>query len=176
MQFPTNSKLEAIINKSDCRSALVNSFLDTTEEQPYLVATNGHALVALPVTAATEEQGYVSPTALKAARKLAKKNDTSDITCNGQLGLSDGTLLPRPSNEECGRFPAWRQVMPAVDRPAMIRLGINAALLLQVAEALGQESVILEIAADNGALAPITVLPIVKTDARRGVIMPIRVQ
>jgi len=176
MQFPTNSKLEVLINKNDHRSALVNAYIDTTEEQPFLVATNGHALVAMPVTAATEEQGYISPTALKAARKLAQKNDTAEIACNGQLGLRDGTLLPRPSNEECGTFPAWRSVLPAGDRPALLRLGINAALLLQVAQALGQDAIILEIAADNGALAPITVLPIVQTDTRRGVIMPVRVK
>lgn len=175
MQFPTNSKPESVVNKNDARTALLNCYVDTTGPQPHLVATDGHMLVAIPVIATTDEQGYVSPVALKAARKLAKKNELAEIACNGSLGLTDGTQYPRPTQEEYGRFPQWQMVLPKPDRPTAVRIGVNAAYLKAIADALGQDEVILEIGAE-GAVDPIVVLPMTRTDTRKAVLMPIKVR
>ena len=175
MKVHAQAKIESVVSTDKFRRPLTEAYLDTDGPQPMLVATDGYALVVLPVEAAKEEQGWISPAALKAARKLAKKADTLEITCNGSLALNDGTQLPRSTDRSEGfyRYPQWRQVIPATDRPVAFRVALNADYLKRVADGLGDDEVILEF---SEAVHPILVTPCKKDnrDGRKGVLMPIK--
>lgn len=175
MKVSTATKIESVVSTDKHRRPLTEAYLDTTGEQAVLVATDGFAMVMLPVEATKEEQGWISPVALKTARKLARKADLLEITCNGSLQLSDGTQLPRSTDLSEGfyPYPKWRMAMPASDRPITFRVALNADHLKRIADGLGTEEIILEF---NEATHPVVVLPCVKAlrDGRKGVLMPIK--
>lgn len=177
MKVPAQVKIESVVSTDKHRRPLSEAYLDTTGDTPVLVATDGFAMVTLPVEAAKEEQGWVSPAALKAARKLAKKAEMLEITCNGSLALSDGTQFPRSTEQSTGfyPYPQWRMVLPAPDRPVVFRVALNVEFLKRVADGLGDDEVILEF---NEVTQPILVTPCKKPlrDGRKGVLMPIKVK
>jgi len=109
-----------------------------------LVATNGHGLVAVPVTL---EDGETTPPACKItkeqlvrARKLAKASRQSEI----EIGIKNETLVfadnaTEPVNLD-DKYPAWEEItndLPRRGEDGVVTLGINAKLLLKIAEALG---------------------------------------
>ena len=175
MKFPVACKIESALsgNKYDWR--FNEAFLDCEPEQPVMVATDGKIMAIIPVEADKAEQGFLTAAALKAARKLAKRSDTAELTCNGNFTLTDGSTLPRPTEHSEGKAPfiQYRNVLPKEDRQTTMRIGLNAALLAKLAEALGTDALVLEI---ETAKSCIVVKPIHNPgDARMGLIMPINV-
>lgn len=154
MKFPTNSKPELCISKDKHRGSLSEPYLDTESDIPMLVTTDGHRMTAIPVEADKAEHGWINPNAVKAARKLAKKSEKAGISCNGTLTVTDGTQFPRSTDQSTGfsRFPNWRQIIPAKDRPINFRVAFNAKFLAEIAEALGSDEVILEFESNTTAI------------------------
>lgn len=178
MKFPTECKIESATSTDKHRWTMNDPFLDCTPEQPIMVATDGYIMAVVPVEATKEEQGFLTATALKAARKLARKSDTAELTCNGSFTLTDGSTLPRPTEHSEGKGPfiQYQNVLNSVvrpDRPSIVRIGLNAALLMRLAEALGTEELVLDIETSNTC---VLVTPLNATDTRKGLIMPMKVK
>jgi hypothetical protein len=118
--------------------------------------------------------------AIQAARKIDGKRSDLDITLNGACVFSDSSTMPRPAKDE-GQYPDWQRVLP--DKPVTVRLGINAKLLLTLAEALGAHNnyVTLELTAEKiegeGTPSQIGAMYVRVADKpdRFGIIMPVRV-
>lgn len=146
---------------------------------PYgtLVATNGRSLVALSVAAAKNDptRAILPKAALQAAcLKPASKDPTCVVSCTKTHVNVDnracGEVRSFPLGEEV-RFPAWDQVIPKIDTSAtMIR--IDAKLLYELAQALGSNTISLQI---TGECDPIRVHRTDDTGCNdTGVIMPLR--
>lgn len=178
MKFPTNSKPETCISKDKHRGSLSEPYLDTEGATPMLVTIDGHRMTVLPVEADKTEQGWISPNAIKAARKLAgRKNNKAEIVCKDFLAVSDGTQFPRSTDQSVGfsRFPAWRQIVPDKNRPVGFQVALNAKFLAEIADALGSDEVILDF---DTNMKPIRVLPYTASinDGRFGVLMVCKIK
>lgn len=173
MKAPKAAKVEkAVAGNKDGRYSIQNAYLDCEDEQPYLVATDGHILVAVPVEADKAEHGFISPDALKAARK--GKGDVISVSCNGNLALPDGQTFPRPDSQGV-TFPRWRAVMPKADRPYVVKIGLNPTLLKNLADAMGAETVCLEIETATHAVKVTSLRCEEGCKESIGVIMPVKV-
>ena len=160
MKFLSN-KIELICSTDTTRENLCSPYLDLSDPlKPYLVATDGHRLVALALAAGelndglhnkdepqqwTDISGHIPLEALKAARKLKSWIDASRADVVRVIG---GATYPRPSADL--RFPDWRQVCPSPDRPE-IHYGIRAKYLKDVADALGATELPLYFSAEDSA-------------------------
>lgn len=127
-----------------------------------MIATNGHALVSIPVTTQTgDKSGMVSVEAIKAAQKKSKKETdqksrdwrelVGELECEqDELTVTDGPKFKRPKPSDCpdrskpdyeqGNFPPYEQVMVSHDPEAddVVELGFNVKLLLELAQAMGE--------------------------------------
>lgn len=137
-------------------------------EEGKLVATTGHILASVPVEdSGNDTKGYITPEALKAARKLGKKHGDVQIFANGSFLLSDGSTIPRP---EFDGFPDTAPLLESArSRAHEYRIKLNARLLHNLADALGNEQVTLEFGSSKQAVY-------VKADGldSEGMVMPIR--
>ena len=152
-----------------------------TISQPYLdgstiVATNGSALVVLPVKlGAGDVDGYVSAPALKAARKDSKQLSETALSCSGSLRTMALTEFVRP---KLGAYVNYRQVIPGERKEIEIRF--SATLLNAVAEAIGASDgqIVLKIAVDaDGKVEDRTamrVVPLIDKTGAFGALMPCR--
>jgi hypothetical protein len=174
MKVSSNCKLEKVTEPSGTRGTLEHIRLDIVNDQAKLIACNGHAMAVLNVEADKSEVGYLPVKALQAARKLVKRGDVN-IQLNGACELSDGSVLPRPKEDE-GQYPDWQKVTP--DKPVTLRLGINAKLLHDLSDALGAHNnyVSIELTAAPGERSQIGPMYVRATGVDGfGVIMPVRV-
>jgi hypothetical protein len=174
MKLPKNCLVEKVASQDATRPAITLPYLDIdTDRKAHLIATNGAAMVKLPVEIAPEDAaGYVPTLALKEGRKLTKRTDSIDLVCNGSAKLLNGATYPRESPYT---FPNWRAVWPKEE--GKITLALDAALLYELAQAMGTEGVVLSFNPDG----PIAVRGTATKDVRpaspeaRGVLMPIRI-
>lgn len=136
------------------------------------VATNGHAMAVVPVTAEESEFGPLSCEALKAARKLGLPPDNAKLSLNGSYELSNGSTLPRTPASEWG-FPDWEFITRGCEEtPRNFSVSLNAKLLLDLAQALGSSGLVrLNFSADP--LLAVTV-EVPNDHEARGIIMPAR--
>lgn len=178
MKIPTNAKLENCVSHDKHRAVLANIHIDT--EANLAVATDGRMMALVPIELdELDTTGPLPPDALQAARKLAKKNNHSDclLMCNGDIRLSNGVSMPRPTtggvDGELPPYPKYQQVVPDKDRPVKFAIAFNAALLADLAGALGCEIVTLQF---RDELSPIVVLPSEagSVAGAKGVLMPAR--
>jgi hypothetical protein len=140
MKLHPSIKIEAIVSKDKLRAVIQNPWIDT--ENGRLVATNGSAMAVIPVELDEEDEpGHVPCDAFKQARKGAKGEIS--MLCNGNVTLPSGAILPRDKSETP---PNWQAVMPQ-DHQVNMKISLNAAMLAQLAEAMGTEGVTLEIEA-----------------------------
>lgn len=174
MNFPKNAKIEKVASTDISRPSLVNPYLDV--ERKALVATNGHAMVMVPVGIDDgDHAGPVSSEALQAARKAAgKSNDMASISVNGAQVIPGGPTFPRPPEVE---FPKYTAVIPEYPDEC-VRISFNPWLLMQVVEAMGVDKglpIILTLASvdKSGTLDPIKVTR--DDGGAYGVIMPCRI-
>ena len=175
MKLPKTCRIERVASTDATRQAIQEPWLDVKAK--VIVATNGRALVKLPVEIdETDTDGPITRTALAAARKVGAKNEPASIVATaGALTCANGVTEKRP---DVGKFPNWTQVMPR--DPGKIRLSFNAVTLFDMATAMGCSDVVLEF---NDATSPIKVLPSYSKSAWSippaspeavGVFMPIR--
>ena len=174
MKLPKNCLVEKVASQDSTRPAIGAPYLDIDEKRTaHIIATNGAALVKIPVEIDGEDcAGYLPAVALKEARKLAKKFDSVDLVCNGSAKLLNGATYPRGE----GQFPNWRQVMPKEEGKTV--LALDARLLYELAQALGTEGVVLTFDADSHITVRATATKGVQPASfeARGVIMPIRIK
>lgn len=152
---------------------LSDPYLNAAEGR--LLATNGHALVSLPVeTEKNERSRYVGRNLLKVGRALAGKVIDFEIEEDEIKG--PGVLWP---SEQMGRsFPDVAGVMPTFKRgdKGTITLTLNARLLLQVAIAMGHELVAITAPitrAKDGHSGALLVHPVDSAAEELGLLMPI---
>lgn len=177
MKFDTTLKIEKIASKDETRYALNGVYHD--KEAKKLVATNGHILVAIPVTENEHDDAGLMPLdAVKYARDAAKKNKASEAPnatiVDGKISIPmSGAAVPAVENVQ---FPEWQRVLPSFN-PAdrnVVTITLNAKYLAALADALGSrdDSLQLTFALDN-AYGPVMVRA--GTDnGNVGAIMPIR--
>jgi hypothetical protein len=178
MKLPKNCKIEAVASTDPTREVLTAPYLEVKKGSGTLIATNGRALVALPVEVSEEDtEGWVAIPALVAARKFARKGTDAEVTCNGACAAMDGVAYPRPFTKPANpgpdyiakRFPNWRMVVPDEGRRLVLRVSLDPTLLMAMANALGSgEQITLEF---EDELAPIRVTG---KGEGFGVLMPMR--
>ena len=167
MKIPSACKVEAIASTDETRPFIGHPFLTGSK----LVATNGQALVVIPIELSEgDADGYVTAAALKLARK---GSDNPEIRCNGTLTLSDGTQLPRPGAQ--GKpFPDYRQCVPK--DPPTLAIAFSVKNLRALGDALGAQHLVLEI---KDATSPVIVRPAgyrVPVQEAFGVLVPYRIK
>jgi hypothetical protein len=166
MQIERKYKIEKCASTDPSRTNLQNIYIS----RRHAMSTNGRILAIVPVQVQEDDEiGWLSPDALKHARKVSAKGlDSIQIVLNGAQVLPDGTIMNRPDGENPPHtFRILRQAFS--DRKH--RIGINAAYLKDLADALGNEELILEIGDPNSA---ILVRPVHSESGTVGLIMPIR--
>lgn len=164
---------EILVSKGkQAHPLLTDPFVDSKHER--IVATNGHALVALPITVEPGEPSrYLACSLLKAGRKVVE--DDVPVEIKDEKILKAGVLWPTAQERT---FPDWKKIMPKFGRGAegTVTFALNSRLLHQIAEAMGVEGVCLtiEIAATEDAPSPILVSPLNKKAREVGLLMPMR--
>ncbi len=149
MKINKKYQIEKAASTDETRHPLMNVHI--AEDGKHLVATTGRMLAIVPVEMEPNDErgnGAIMPTALIAARKTTKKNDSAcRLALNGSFQLSDGVTLPRPENP--GVFPQYAQVIPK-DPVIKHTVTLNPELLLSLAKALGDSrSITLEFQEDE---------------------------
>jgi len=173
MKLPNNCKIEAVASKDTYRIQTSAAYLQGDK----LIATNGRAIVVLPVEREEHDtDGYIPAKALAAARKLAKR-DMAHLAANGCITLKDGSTMPR-DNLGGAVFPNWQQCVPKEpEQSHPVRIGFNVKLLAEIAAAMGTETVCIRIQDEK---SPIMVYPTGATRMNEaspnavGVLMPVR--
>jgi hypothetical protein len=158
-------KVEKLFSKGrDSRFATHAALL----EGENLIATNGRALVKLPIERQEgDTDGLISKEAIVASRK---GNQT--IQANGSL-VAAGITFPRETSSD---YPKWRNVVPEPSKMEnKVAVAVNIRLLWEMAQALGCEALTLEF--DSSGTRPILATPCgEKNNAPEGaigVIMPL---
>ncbi len=176
MRISKLAKPELCAAKEESRYAITYPWLDT--EAGYVVATNGRCMVRIPVTETSDDTTGPIPTKiLKSARKDAPRTAPEmSVVLNG-TAAAYGVSMPRGGDPET-RFPDYAGVIPSDKRPN-VRLGLSAKYLLDIAKAMGTDSVVLEISAEDPDETPIVVRPVGEgiggnpVPGALGVLMPI---
>jgi DNA polymerase III sliding clamp (beta) subunit (PCNA family) len=175
MKLPKNCLVEKVASQDATRAAITLPYLDIDGQRTaHVVATNGAAMVKLPVEITAEDvAGYVPTAALKEGRKLAKRTDSVDLVCNGSAKLLNGATYPRESRET---FPPWRQVWPKEE--GKITLALDARLLYELAQAMGTEGVVLTFNPGEPISVRATATKACQPASfdARGILMPIRIK
>ena len=151
MRVDSKYKLECATTKDKGRPVLMLLKVDTLNDKPVLIATDGRLMAIVPCEVRDNEQGKIfSPVSLVAARKLAKRNQSAEVVLqNGTATLIDGSSTPTPTDME---YPNWKAVQPDPKRKIRVTVALNAAFLARLAAALGNEEVILSIEDELSAI------------------------
>ena len=167
MQIDKKYRLEKAVSTDESRENLQNIWVS----RRHAMATDGKILALVPITSEKDDEpGWMSPDALKFGRKATPKGiDSVRIGLNGTQILQDGTILRRPSDI---KPPRVLQILMAAHRKRSYRLGLNAAYLKTLSEAMGCEEVVLEIGKPDEA---ILVKPLHPDGSIAGLIMPIKI-
>jgi hypothetical protein len=133
---------ELCVFRFDDRPQLEDPYLDAEERK--VVATNGHALVAVPVEVAEGEQsGFLSRVLLRIARRWFKRErDPSGSKPVEIVGdrVPNGPSYPTIQDRGAA-FPNWKEVFPkrAKGEAGTVTVGLDAFYLKDIALALGGE-------------------------------------
>ena len=173
---------ELCVSGDATRPHICQAHLDV--ENKALIATNGHLLAMVPVDVQDGDlAGPVPVSALKHARKLAKRDSTLVLqAAEREVRAVDGsgTLRDRSANQ----FPPYANVLTSYPESGegFVTVALDAALLWDLAQALGcarkdDATVLLTFPQDTKQLGPIQVRrcePKHLADGSRGVLMPVR--
>lgn len=132
MKLDRRLRPELVASEDETRYQIEAPYLDA--EHKVLVATNGWALVAVPVEVAEGEiSRYVGREILALARR---KSACDAIEITGDT-LPSGHVLPTDQDR---KFPAWREVLPAKKPgdPGTVTIGLDATQLRAIGLALGE--------------------------------------
>lgn len=191
MRIP-EAKPEKAVTKDMTRPVLTRIYLRISERvtgrgrsrrvhrEGYLEATDTYKLVRVPVKVNDDDvQGFIPVEALTRARK----QKLPEITAAEGVRVGDVTF-DRPTD---GQFPDAPSFIPE-DEKIVFRVGVNAAFLHELADALGSDQVVLEfqgqeVRTKGGALRgvlpeprkPIRVSPLSESGPV-GVLMPILIK
>jgi len=165
MKIDRKFKIEKCVSADESRPSLQNIHIS----RRHAMATNGRYLAIVPVKLEEDDEiGMVSPEALKHARKVSAKGlETVQIILNGSQILPDGTIMSRPEGENP---PHTFRILRQAHSNRKYRIGINAAYLKDLSDALGNEELILEVGDPNSA---ILVRPLHSEPGTVGLLMPI---
>ena len=165
MQIDKCYKIEKAVSTGSSRESLHNVFVS----KRHALATDGRILAIVPVsTDGEDEPGWMSPDALKHARKVSGKGlDSIRIGLNGTRILPDGTTMQRP---EKNSPPRVFRLLRRAYKPRSFTIGINASYLKNLADSLGSEEIILSCNTPNEA---VLVRPLKSNPGAVGLIMPI---
>ncbi len=166
MQIERKHKIEKCVSTDESRPNLQNIYIS----RRHAMSTNGRILAIVPVQVQEDDEtGWLSPEALKHARKVSAKGlDSVQIGLNGAQVLPDGTIMNRPDGENP---PHTFRILKDAHSNRKYRIGVNAHYLKDLADALGNEELVLEIGDPNSA---ILVHPLHAESGTIGLIMPIR--
>lgn len=177
MKFDKSYAIADLVSKDPTRS-IQHLWFDATTER--LIATNGWVMAVVPVTKEDDDtSGAITAVAVNAARKVAKKDKklVAAIKANKTLGLTDGTIFPRPEMNETD-YPPYAAVKPSWKRgdPGVLTLGINPRLLLDTALAVGRNGDIeISILVPQDGKTMLEPIIIHGLETAEGLIMPCRV-
>jgi hypothetical protein len=165
---------ELVVSKGkDASPLLTDPFLDAKNKR--LVATNGAALVALPVVVDDGEASrYLACSLLKAARGLGEPEERAEI--RDEKVVRFGVLWPTAQERT---FPEWKKVVPKFARgvEGTVTFALNPSLLFAVAHAMGQDggvALTIELGATEDNPTPILVQPLNANAKEFGLLMPMK--
>ena len=175
----TIKALLLIAPKSDIRYYLNGVCVDVRAGLVTLVATDGHRLLAVPVTAdnvesATDGQYIIPRETLEAVKPVkVPRSDTLPLTIEiegARITITGATTATSPTVD--GRFPDWRRVTPtsASNEPAQYQPEYIASFG-KIGELFGDKKVKCVIHY-NGMGAALVTFP---ASEALGVVMPLRV-
>jgi len=165
MQIDKKYKLEKAVSTDPGRENLQNIWTS----RHHAFATDGTILAAVPVNHERDDTpGWLTPEALKLARRVDKGSDTIVISLNGQMVLPGGVTLPRPTEN---RFPRIYQILRRAFTSRKMRIGVNVGHLKDLSDAIGSEEIVVELGSSDEA---ILIRPLHKSNSACGLIMPIR--
>lgn len=144
MKLSANNEVWRVLGEPG-RYAFDSASLEIEEGEGRLIATNGRTLAVIPVELSKgDEPGLVPGEALGTKRRgeecmecgHAQEGDVIGVP--GEVLVSGGKAVVVPlCLEATGKFPEWRGVLPPADAPVAVELTISAALLHDLARALG---------------------------------------
>jgi hypothetical protein len=166
VQIDRKYKIEKCVSTDPSRANLQNICIS----RRHAMSTNGRILAIVPVEVQEDDEtGWLSPEALKHARKVSAKGlELVQIVLNGAQVLPDKTIMSRP---EGMNPPHTFRILRDAHSNRKYRIGINVSYLKDLADALGNEELILEIGDPNSA---VLVRPIHSEPGTVGLLMPIR--
>jgi hypothetical protein len=169
VRVPRHFRPEKAIDKDVGRPELLQANLVTEEE--ILEATDRHIVVRVPVEI---EEGDL-PGAVTADALAASRKGSESISCYEDALVTDNASFKRPRPDQ--PFPDLRSLIPG-DEQIVWSFGLNAKLLLRLAQAMGTEEIVLEFTAVGSIadkLCPIRVSPLGKrSQGAVGLMMPVR--
>lgn len=171
MRYDPKIKPEVFASKDTTRMHLVRVQLDC--ENKMLVATDGHRLIATPVTDCEDDHtGPIDAEVLEASRKVARKfrgDEGATLAANGCVRLPNGVTHLRPG--DASDFPPWQRVVPHEALDIKATVCVDSEYLASLFKACGKRRVLIEV---RGELDPI----VFRMDGDLGetvaVIMPMR--
>ncbi len=177
MKLDPAFKVEKACSRDESRPVLTAAYLDS--ESSVLVATeNSYCLAVVPVEVEEGDvSGLIPAAAFSAWRKASTRHVTALFSANGSVdvrGPDSSSSFPRPE----GQYPDWQRLVARPENEApevgpIAEFGIDAALLLRLAEALGTDRNHKHVRVKvYSPLKPIRVESTI-TDAY-GIVMPIR--
>jgi hypothetical protein len=173
MKIEKRYRPEILVSKGkEPNVLLTDPYLDAKEDR--LVASDGHALVALPVeTEKGERARYLACALLKAARKLGDPELPAEIH---EEEIVDEGVLWRTAQERT--FIKWQEVVPKFNRgsPGTVTFALNPGLLARLATAMGAGGVCLTIELGRAVdqPSPIIVQPLDPEADELGLLMPMK--
>jgi DNA polymerase-3 subunit beta len=180
VQHDTIKALLLIAPKADIRSYLNGVCVDIRNDLVTLVATDGHRLLAVPVTAddvegATDGQYVIPRDALDAVKPAKHGKQAAPIAIVIRVStvtITGATTATNSTMDE--RFPDWRRVMPKSATSELAQFNSDyLASFGKVAELLGVKTKtgVTAVIHHNGNDAALVTFP---TSEALGVIMPCR--
>lgn len=137
MKIPA-AKIELAGSQEGSRYTLQAVKLDVQEKA--MIATDGHIMAYVPVQVEPEDHSaLIGLDVMKQLRAIKKQQKVGEpeVRTNGKIEVTSlNSKSEFPLTE--GQFPNWQAVKPAMTGPATI--GIDAALLLRLAQALNGEA------------------------------------
>jgi hypothetical protein len=162
---------ELLVSKGkEANPILMDPYLDAKEDR--IVASNGHALVALPVeTEKGERSRYLACSLLQAARGLGEPEVPAEI--KDQEIVEYGVLWPTPQERT---FPDWPSLVPKFHRgdEGTTTVSLNPRLLKALADAMASRGGV-ALTFQPGDVGPILVQPLSSpAPDELGLLMPLR--
>lgn len=178
MKLPKNAKIEAVCSTDETREVITHPYLEIKDGAARVIATNGRAIVAIPVEVEDgEESGWVSIPALAAARKACAsrgpEKDVASVHCNGTCRTATADF-PRPFKDSEMKFPNYRQVIPDGEQKGVFKLAFDVNILAAVVKAAGGTGIVSVHQPADDPDAPMTLSIQGAKDGTVAVMMPCR--